>query len=126
MLTTLLKCKLHMACVTHAELWYDGSCGIDSNLVGLAGLREFEKIEIYNITNGERYCTYVILEEPGSGIISMNGAAARKAQVSDRVIIAAYGEFDEGEIENFEPNLIYLNENNKVERTLHMSHCKTS
>ena len=78
MLTTLLKGKLHMACVTQAELWYDGSCAIDANLVKLAGLREFEQIDIYNVDNGERFTTYIILAEPGSGIISMNGAAARK------------------------------------------------
>jgi len=70
-----------MACVTQAELWYDGSCAIDADLVKLAGLREFEKIEIYNVDNGERFSTYVILAEPGSKTISMNGAAARRVQV---------------------------------------------
>ena len=79
---TLLKGKLHMATVTQAELWYDGSCAIDENLVELSGLREFEKIEIYNVDNGERFSTYVILADAGSGTISMNGAAARKVQVA--------------------------------------------
>lgn len=106
-----------MACVTQAELWYDGSCAIDSNLVKLAGLREFEQIDIYNVSNGERFTTYVILAEAGSGTISMNGAAARKVQVSDRVIIAAFGQFSEAEAENFKPRLVYLNEDNSVERT---------
>lgn len=114
---TLLKGKLHMACVTQAELWYDGSCAIDSNLVKLAGLREFEKIDIYNVTNGERFHTYVILAEAGSGTISMNGAAARCVQVGDRVIIAAYGNLDEREADHFKPSLVYLNEDNAVERT---------
>jgi aspartate 1-decarboxylase len=114
---TLLKGKLHMACVTQAELWYDGSCAIDSDLVEKAGLREFEKIDIYNVSNGERFHTYVILAESGSGTISMNGAAARRVQVGDRVIIAAYGQFDEKEAENFTPKLVYLNEMNAVERT---------
>ena len=85
MLTTLLKGKLHMACVTQAELWYDGSCAIDASLVKLAGLREFEQIDIYNVDNGERFTTYVILAQSGSGVISMNGAAARKVQVGDRI-----------------------------------------
>ena len=117
MQTTLLKGKLHMACVTQAELWYDGSCAIDTDLVELAGFREFEKIEIYNVSNGERFATYVILAEAGSGTISLNGAAARKVQVSDRIIIAAYGQFDEAELGTFKPRLVYLNDDNTVERT---------
>ncbi len=114
---TLLKGKLHMARVTHAELWYDGSCAIDADLVRLAGLREFEKIDIYNVDNGERFSTYVILAEPGSGTISMNGAAARRVQVGDRVIIAAYGQCSEAEADDFKPALIYLGEGNQVERS---------
>ena len=114
---SLLKGKLHMACVTQAELWYDGSCAIDADLVKLAGLREFEQIDIYNVDNGERFTTYVILAEPGSKTISMNGAAARKVQVGDRVIIAAYGQFDEAEADQYKPKLVYLNSDNSVERT---------
>ncbi|WP_317930030.1 aspartate 1-decarboxylase [Halioxenophilus sp. WMMB6] len=114
---TLLKGKLHMACVTQAELWYDGSCAIDANLVELAGLREFEQIDIYNVSNGERFTTYVILAEPGSGTISMNGAAARKVQVGDRVIIAAFGQLSEAEADQFKPKLVYLNADNSVERS---------
>jgi aspartate 1-decarboxylase len=117
MLTTLLKGKLHMACVTQAELWYDGSCAIDADLVDLAGLREFEQIDIYNVDNGERFTTYIILAKPGSGIISMNGAAARKVQVGDRIIIAAYGQFNENEVSNYQPSLVYLNKDNSVQRT---------
>ena len=114
---TLLKGKLHMARVTQAELWYDGSCAIDADLVKLAGLREFEKIDIYNVDNGERFSTYVILAEAGSRTISMNGAAARKVQVGDRVIIAAYARMDESEAEKFKPRLVYLDQENGVERT---------
>ncbi len=114
---TLLKGKLHLAQVTQAELWYDGSCAIDSDLVALAGMREFEQIEIYNVDNGERFSTYIILAEAGSGTISMNGAAARKVQVGDRVIIATYARFDEAEAEQFKPRLVYLGDNNKVQRT---------
>lgn len=117
MFSTLLKGKLHMAAVTQAELWYDGSCAIDASLVKLAGLQEFEQIDIYNVANGERFTTYVILAEAGSGVVSMNGAAARKVQVGDRVIIAAYGSFDERQAANHRPKLVYLNEKNRVERT---------
>ena len=114
---TMLKGKLHMARVSQAELWYDGSCAIDSDLVKLAGMREFEKIHIYDVDNGERFSTYIILAPAGSGTISMNGAAARKVQVGDRIIIAAYGTFSEAEAENFKPRLVYLNADNTVERT---------
>jgi aspartate 1-decarboxylase len=117
MQVTMLKGKLHMAKVTQAELWYDGSCAIDADLVKLAGLREFEKIDIYNVDNGERFSTYVILAEAGSGTISMNGAAARKVQVGDRVIIAAYTSMTEEEADSFKPKLVYLEGDNKVERT---------
>ena len=113
----MLKCKLHMAAVTQAELWYDGSCAIDEDLVELAGLREFEKIDIYNVTNGERFHTYVILAERGSGIISMNGAAARRVQVGDRIIIASYAQMTEQQADSFKPKLVYLDENNRVERS---------
>ncbi|MDA9003884.1 aspartate 1-decarboxylase [bacterium] len=117
MLTTLLKAKLHMGAVTQAELWYDGSCAIDKHLVDLAGLREFEQIDILNVTNGERFTTYVIIAEAGSGTISMNGAAARKVQVGDRIIIASYAQFDEQEAATYKPKLVYLDEHNAVERT---------
>ncbi|MFC6634195.1 aspartate 1-decarboxylase [Microbulbifer taiwanensis] len=113
----MLKCKLHMAAVTQAELWYDGSCAIDEDLVELAGLREFEKIDIYNVSNGERFHTYVILAERGSGIISMNGAAARRVQVGDRIIIASYAQMTEAEADAFKPKLVYLDEKNRVERS---------
>ena len=117
MLITLLKGKLHLARVTQAELWYDGSCAIDSNLVALAGLREFERIDIYNVNNGERFSTYVILAEAGSGTISMNGAAARKVSVGDPVIIAAYTQMTEAEADHFKPKLVYLTDGNQVART---------
>ncbi|MCH9691547.1 MAG: aspartate 1-decarboxylase [Gammaproteobacteria bacterium] len=113
----VLKGKLHMGAVTQAELWYDGSCAIDQDLVALAGLREFEKIDVYNVNNGERFHTYVILAERGSGTLCMNGAAARKVQVGDRVIIAAYGQICEQEADRFKPKLVYLDNKNRVERS---------
>lgn len=106
-----------MAAVTQAELWYDGSCAIDADLLELSGMQEFEQIDIYNISNGERFTTYIITAEAGSGIISMNGAAARKCQVGDRIIIATYGQFTEEEAAAHKPKLVYLNDDNTVERS---------
>jgi aspartate 1-decarboxylase len=114
---TLLKCKLHRACVTHAEVDYEGSCAIDEDLLGLAGIREYEQIQIYNVTNGERFTTYAIRAEAGSRVISVNGAAAHKAAPGDRVIICAYAAMDEAEADAFKPSLVYLNEHNRVLRT---------
>ena len=117
MLSTFLKAKLHMASVTQAELWYDGSCAIDADLLKISGMQEFEQIDIYNVTNGERFTTYIIVAEAGSGIISINGAAARKCQVGDRIIIATYGQLSEQEAAQHKPKLVYLNEDNTVERS---------
>ncbi|MBF8268939.1 MAG: Aspartate 1-decarboxylase [Gammaproteobacteria bacterium] len=111
---TVLKAKLHQAMVTHSELEYDGSCAIDGNLLDKSGIREYEQIQIYNITNGERFTTYAIRAENGSRIISVNGAAAHKASPGDRVIICSYGVLDEQELQNFKPTLIYLDENNRI------------
>jgi aspartate 1-decarboxylase len=116
---TLLKCKLHRACVTHAELEYEGSCAIDEELMKLAGIREYEQIQIYNLNNGERFTTYAIRAEGGSRVISVNGAAAHKATPGDRVIICAYAAMDEAEANIYEPSLVYLNERNRVLRTGH-------
>ncbi len=117
MYTTLLKCKLHRACVTHSELEYEGSCAIDGKLLDAAGIREYEQIQIYNVNNGERFTTYAIRAEEGSRIISVNGAAAHKANPGDRVIICAYATYTEQEMEKFKPTLIYLDEQNHVTRT---------
>ncbi|MCW8829957.1 MAG: aspartate 1-decarboxylase [Gammaproteobacteria bacterium] len=114
---TLLKAKLHKAHVTHSELEYEGSCAIDSVLLETAGIHEYEQIHIYNVNNGERFTTYAIRAEAGSGIISVNGAAAHKANPGDRVIICAYAELAQHEVANFHPRLVYLNEQNEVTRT---------
>jgi aspartate 1-decarboxylase len=114
---TLLKAKLHRACVTHAELDYEGSCAIDSDLLELAGILEYEQIQIYNVTGGERFTTYAIRAEAGSRIISVNGAAAHKARPGDRVIICAYGAMSEQEARLHKPKLVYLDEGNRVIRT---------
>lgn len=113
---TLLKTKLHRACVTHSELEYEGSCAIDGKLLEAAGIHEYEQIQIYNIANGERFTTYAIRAEDGSNIISVNGAAAHKASPGDRIIICAYSSMDEKEAANFKPTLVYLDENNDIIR----------
>lgn len=114
---TMLKCKLHRACVTHAEIDYEGSCAIDSRLLDLSGIMEYEQIQIYDVSNGERFTTYAIAAEPGSGIISVNGAAAHKARVGDRVIICAYSGMEEAQARIYKPKLVYLDETNRVTRT---------
>ena len=114
---TLLKGKLHRACVTHAEVGYEGSCAIDEELLRLAGIREYEQIQIYNVTNGERFTTYAIRAAAGSRVISVNGAAAHKAAPGDRVIICAYAGMSEQEARLFRPALVYLDEANRVTRT---------
>lgn len=117
MLTTMLKAKLHRASVTHSELEYEGSCAIDGKLLEISGIQEYEQIEIYNATNGERFRTYAIRAEDGSGIISVNGAAAHKANPGDIVIICAYVRLNQQELVNFKPKLVYLDENNQVTHT---------
>ncbi|MBE0505666.1 MAG: aspartate 1-decarboxylase [Marinospirillum sp.] len=119
MQTIMLKAKLHQARVTHAVLEYEGSCAIDGNLLDMAGLHEYEQIQIYNLENGQRFTTYIIRGEPGSGIISVNGAAAHLASVGDRVIICAYANFTEAERINHKPALIYMTEGNAVSHTSH-------
>ncbi len=117
MQSTMLKAKIHQARVTQAVLNYEGSCAIDGKLLELTGMREFEQIQIYNMENGARFTTYVIRGEDNSGIISVNGAAARLAQVGDRLIICAYGSYNEEELENFKPKMVYTNADNTVSHT---------
>lgn len=115
----MLKAKLHMARVTHAVLNYEGSCAIDGELLDMAGIRENEQIQIYNVENGQRFTTYAIRGEEGSRMISVNGAAAHLASVDDRVIICSYGHYSEAELDGHEPSLIYLQEGNAVSHTSH-------
>src|SRR5437667_12356170 len=111
---TMLKSKIHRATVTHSELHYEGSCAIDEKLLDAADIREYQQIDIYNVDNGERFTTYAIRAERGSGVISVNGAAARKAMVGDLLIIAAYANYTELELEKYEPRLVYVDGRNRV------------
>lgn len=114
---TMLKAKLHRGRVTHAELEYEGSCAIDGRLLEAAGILEYEQIQIYNLRNGERFTTYAIRAEEGSGVISVNGAAAHKADPGDRIIICTYVALDQREARLFKPTLVYLDETNRIIRT---------
>ena len=114
---TLLKSKLHHARVTHSELEYEGSCAIDGRLLEAANISEYEQIQIYNLANGERFITYAIRAQEDSGVISINGAAAHKANPGDRVIICTYAVLSRQEAAVFKPTLIYLDTQNRIKDT---------
>lgn len=111
---TMLKSKLHRATVTHSELHYEGSCAIDETLLDAANIHEYEQIQIYNVTNGERFTTYAIRAARDSGIISVNGAAAHKANPGDLVIIATYAVYNELEMVRYAPELVYVDADNRI------------
>jgi aspartate 1-decarboxylase len=111
---TLLKSKIHRATVTDADLDYEGSISIDPQLARAADLLPFERVEIYNITNGERFATYFIEGQEGSGEITLNGAAAHKVEPGDLVIICSYAEYTEEEIEGHRPRLVYVDTQNSI------------
>lgn len=110
----MLKAKLHRVHVTHSELHYEGSCAIDDDLLEAADIAEYQQIDIYNVTNGERFTTYAIRAQRASGIISVNGAAAHKADPGDILIIATYAMYTESELQEFHPRLVYVDERNRV------------
>lgn len=110
----MLRAKLHRATVTEADLHYEGSCGIDEDLLDAADMREFEKIELYNVNNGERFSTYIIKAARGSGAISLNGAAARKAHVGDLLIICTYAPVADDVVPHWKPRVVLLGEGNRI------------
>ena len=112
---TMLKSKLHRVNVTHSELDYEGSCAIDEALLEAGNIREYEQISIYNVSNGERFSTYPIRAERHSGIISINGAAAHKASPGDIIIIASYAVYHEIELEKYNPQLVYVDGDNRIQ-----------
>lgn len=111
MLANVLKSKIHRVTVTEADLDYIGSITIDSDLMAAANIIENEQVDIYNITNGERFHTYVISGEAGSGVIGINGAAAHKARVGDLLIIASYAMMDFEEARQWHPTVIFPKDN---------------
>lgn len=115
MILNVLKSKIHRAVVTDADLNYEGSIAIDKKLIEAANLNKFERVEIYNINNGERFATYVI--EGKDGEISLNGAAARLVQKDDLIIIACYAQIDEKAIKSFKPKIVFVDEQNEISKS---------
>ena len=113
MFRTLLKSKIHRVAVTQCELHYEGSCAIDENLLEAANIAENEQIHIWNINNGERFITYAIKGERGTGMISVNGSAARRASVGDLIIIAAFAQVDDKEVAAHQPDLVFVDDKNR-------------
>ena len=115
MFRTLLKSKIHRVAVTDCELHYEGSCAIDEDLLDAADLSENEQVHIWNINNGERFVTYAIRGERGTGIISVNGSAARRAAVGDLIIIAAFGLVAEDRVASHRPKLVFVDTANRIQ-----------
>ena len=113
---TLLKAKIHRATVTQADLDYVGSITIDSKLLAESGIMEYEMVAIADIDNGSRFETYVIAGEAGSGIICLNGAAAKCVNVGDKVIIMAYAQMTPDEAKSHKPTVLFVDDNNKIVR----------
>ena len=113
MLRTLLKSKIHRVAVTQCELHYEGSCAIDEDLLDAANICENEQVHIWNINNGERFITYAIKGERGSGMISVNGSAARRAAVGDLIIIASFAQVAENQVAGHKPRLVFVDDHNR-------------
>ncbi len=114
MLRAFLRAKIHRATVTRVDVGYEGSLSLDEDLLAAAGLQPYERIEVWNVTNGKRFTTYLIRGEKGARQVGVFGAAAHKVAVGDIVIIAAYGYMDETEMEHFTPTIVLLGEGNRV------------
>ncbi len=116
---TLLKSKIHRAAATHCELHYEGSCAIDEDLLDAADIAENEQVHIWNINNGERFITYAIKGQRGSGMISVNGSAARRASVGDLLIIAAFAQVHEDQVAAHQPKLVFVDAQNRQTELRH-------
>mgnify|MGYP002537917363 CR=1 FL=1 len=116
MTVEMLKGKIHRATVIQAELDYVGSITVDEELLEAAGILEYEKVQIADVDNGNRFETYAIAGERGSGMICLNGAAARCVQVGDKIILMAYCDLDTEEVKNHKPKVVFVNEENKISR----------
>ena len=116
MQVTMLKANIHRATVVQAELNYVGSITVDEELLEKAGIREYEKVQIVDIDNGNRFETYTIAGERGSGMMCLNGAAARGVSEGDKIILMTYAQMDEKEAETHKPTVVFVDENNKIDR----------
>jgi aspartate 1-decarboxylase len=115
----MLKSKLHRVTATHTELHYEGSCAIDEDLLEAADIREYEKVEVWNVNNGERFTTYAIRAERASGIVSVNGSAARRVAPGDILILATLADYNETESAQHKPALVYVDSQNRIVRQEH-------
>ncbi len=110
----MLKSKIHRAHITRCDLNYEGSITIDKMLAEGANMKEFERVDVYNVSNGERFSTYVLYGRKGSGCIELNGAAARRGTIGDIIIIASYALYNEKELATFNPAIILVDSSNKI------------
>lgn len=121
MLLTMLKAKIHRAKVTQTDLHYEGSITVDADLLEQSGILPYEQVDVLNINNGQRFTTYTIKGKRGSGIIGINGAAARLAQPGDLVIICAFTRLSEEEAQSFQPTILQMDTNNNKPQTTSQS-----
>lgn len=119
MTISMLKSKIHRAVVKQAELNYVGSITVDSELLNTAGIYEYEKVQIVDVNNGSRFETYTIAGEPGSGMICLNGAAARCVSEGDRIILMAYADVTPEEAKTHKPKVVFVDDNNGISRVTH-------
>lgn len=110
----MLRAKIHRATVTQCDLHYEGSCGIDVDLLEAADIHPYEQITLYNVNNGERFSTYAIKGVRGSGEISLNGAAARRVHLGDLLIICTYAPMDEATVDSYQPKVVFVDEKNRI------------
>lgn len=122
MLQHMLKAKIHRARVTDANLNYEGSLTIDRQLMEAVGLLPFEKVEVYNINNGERFCTYAIEGAAGSGTIALNGAAARKGEIGDLIIIVSFALYEPQELATYQPRIVVVDQDNRIRKSFDAQH----
>ncbi len=120
----MLRAKIHRSTVTQCDLNYEGSCGIDEDLLDAADIREFEKIELYNVNNGARFTTYAIRGKRGTGEIALNGAAARCAHLGDLLIICTYAHMTEEEIAQYKQKIVFVDKHNHITSTKPDGHVK--
>ncbi|MBC8490645.1 MAG: aspartate 1-decarboxylase [Bacteroidetes bacterium] len=114
MLRTMCKSKIHRATVTKSELFYEGSLTLDTTLIDAADMKPFEKIQVLNLNNGERLETYLSPGESNTGVVCLNGPAARRGVVGDEIIIISYADYDDNELEDFKPKIVYVDKRNRI------------
>ncbi len=119
MLLTMFKCKIHRATVTQADLNYAGSLTLDRDLIDAAGLRIYEQVDVLNINNGQRFTTYVIEGERGSGVVCLNGACARLGEPGDLVIVVSYAQMTSEEADRFQPTTVHVDRRNRITAVEH-------